>query len=59
MRKSLDLDHLLENAVAEALGLDRPHPDTPRRLRSNARRSNRRHEDTPIRARHEHTRAAA
>jgi hypothetical protein len=59
MRKSLDLDHLLENAVAEALGLDRPHPETPRRLRSNARRSNRRREATVVRARHEHTRAAA
>jgi|GEM_PF-4144534 len=34
MRKSVELDHLLENAVATALGLDRPHPQPIRKLRA-------------------------
>ena len=56
MRKSVDLDHMLENAVAEALGLDRPHPQIPRKLRGHAkvqRRQNASHQ------RREHTRVAA
>jgi len=36
MRKSVDLDNLLENAVAVALGLPRPHRDTPRKRRASA-----------------------
>ena len=36
MRKSADLDNLLENAVAIALGLQRPHPEMPRKRRSRA-----------------------
>lgn len=37
MRTSKALDLMLENAVAEALGLDRPHPEAPRRLRMSRR----------------------
>jgi len=32
MRKPEDLDRMLENAVASALGLELPHPNVPRRL---------------------------
>ncbi|HVW91465.1 MAG TPA: hypothetical protein VHB74_02540 [Devosia sp.] len=32
MRKPTDLDRVLENAVASALGLDLPHPEAPRRV---------------------------
>lgn len=60
MRKSLDLDHLLENAVASALGLERPHPRVPRRLRQVAPRSVlRRRQATPTARRQDRARAAA
>jgi hypothetical protein len=46
MRKPNDLDRMLENAVATALGLDLPHPEEPRRLigaRARAAAARRRH----------------
>lgn len=58
MRKSAELDHLLENAVAAALGLDAPHPETPRRLRASRRKLSRRQHVVKT-MRHEHSRAAA
>ena len=33
MRKSLELDHMLENAGAVALGLEKPHPQAQRKVR--------------------------
>lgn len=42
MRKSVDLDPLLENAVAAALGIDRPHPELPNKIRTGHRRPLRR-----------------
>lgn len=42
MRKSIDIDHLLENAVAEALGLPRPHLSAPRKLRASRAKASRR-----------------
>jgi len=58
MRNSAELDHLLENAVAVALGLDAPHPDAPRRLRSSRRKLSRRQPVVKT-MRREHRRAAA
>jgi hypothetical protein len=60
MRKALDLDHLFENAVATALGLDRPHPDLPDHIRPSRRRAiGRRHHTTVPSPRHEHRKVAA
>lgn len=33
MRRSTELDHMLENAVAVALGLATPHPQAPKKVR--------------------------
>jgi hypothetical protein len=38
MRKNSELEQLLENAVAAALGVDIPHPKMPSRLRVSRRR---------------------
>jgi hypothetical protein len=43
MRKSVELDQILENAIAEALGLERPHPFAHRKLRATGKSPNRRH----------------
>ena len=43
MRKSIDLDHQFENAVAEALGLPRPHLSARRKLRSSHAKPRRLH----------------
>jgi hypothetical protein len=58
MRKAPDLDHLLENAVATALGLDMPHPEVPARIRPSQRRALARRHHTSAPARHEHRKAA-
>jgi len=42
MRQSIDLDHLLENTVATALGLAKPHPEAPTKPRLARRRPARR-----------------
>jgi hypothetical protein len=39
LRKPADIDRLLENAVATALGLDRPHPSLPGLIRPPRRRA--------------------
>jgi hypothetical protein len=39
LRKAPDIDSLLENAVATALGLDRPHPSLPALIRPPRRRA--------------------
>lgn len=44
MHKSIILDHLLENAVAVAIGVAKPHPYAPKRLHSSRPRASlRRH----------------
>jgi hypothetical protein len=45
VRKAADIDRVLENAVAIALGLDAPHPALPAMIRPARRRalSRRRH----------------
>lgn len=58
MRKSVELDHLLENAVAAALGLPEPHPQPPGKLRASRARASRRRQ-TPPHARREHASEAA
>ncbi len=58
MRKSVELDQLLENAVAEALGLARPHPFAHRKLRAAPRKS-RNGPRTISTSYREHARAAA
>jgi len=60
MRKSIELDHLLENAVAVALDLQKPHPESPRKIKTARRKASphaRRVAASP--ARHERTRVAA
>jgi len=39
VRKAADIDHLLENAVATALGLDKPYPALPALFRPAHRRA--------------------
>jgi hypothetical protein len=39
LRKAADIDRLLENAVATALGLEKPHPSLPALLRPPRRRT--------------------
>jgi hypothetical protein len=58
MRKAPDLDHLLENAVATALGLDKPHPELPARIRPSQRRALSRRHHTVAAPRREHKVAA-
>lgn len=52
MRKSVELDHLLENAVAMALGVAKPHRELSRKIRVAHRKSTRY-------AQREHVRVAA
>ena len=60
MRKSVELDHLLENAVAVALDLAKPHPDFPRKIKTAHRKSSHHARSvTASRVRHERTRVAA
>lgn len=42
MRKPTDLDRMLENAVASALGVDLPHPEVPHRVSPRTRPASRR-----------------
>lgn len=58
MRKAPDLDRLLENAVATALGLDAPHPEVPARIRPSRRRALVRRHHTVAAPRHEPRKAA-
>lgn len=58
MRRAPDLDQLLENAVATALGLGTPHPEAPTRIRPSRRRALARRHHTIAVARHEHRKAA-
>jgi hypothetical protein len=57
MRNPQALDQLLENAVATALGLERPHPLAPRKLRSAPAKAARHHHHAAS-ARHERAHAA-
>jgi hypothetical protein len=59
MRKALDLDHLLENAVATALGLEKPHPELPAHIRPMRRRKLVHRQHGVAAPRREHRRAAA
>ena len=43
MRKSVELDQLLENAVATALGLDQPHRSSASKPRKSRKQSARPH----------------
>ncbi len=58
MRKSLELDNLLENAVAAALGLRQPHPRVPARIRAVQRRPAPRRHRAGMVPRHDHKVAA-
>jgi len=58
MRSSAEFDHTLENAVAIALGLDAPHPEAPKKLRSSRRKLSRRQHILKA-PRREYTRVAA
>ena len=59
MRNSNELDFLLENAVAAALGLAKPHPHQPSRLRASQRHPlGRRHHHVIAAPRHERSKAA-
>ena len=60
MRKSVELDHLLENAVAVALDLAKPHPDFPRKIKTTHRKSsNHARSITVSHGRHDRARVAA
>ncbi|MEO8884147.1 MAG: hypothetical protein ABI377_12155 [Devosia sp.] len=59
MRKSMELDYLLENAVAAALDLAKPHPEIPKKIRTAHRKSGGRAGSNTPAARHERTRVAA
>jgi hypothetical protein len=52
LRKSAEIDRLLENAVATALGLDRPHPSLPALIRPPRRRALSRRATSLSRRRH-------
>ena len=56
MRKSVELDYLLENAVAEALDVAKPHPEFPRKIKT-ARRKSSHQARNPALARTRHERA--
>lgn len=59
MRRSEQIDQLLENAVAEALGLEKPHPMVRRKMaRARAPKAIRRHGAT-LPLRHDSHRVAA
>jgi hypothetical protein len=51
LRKAADIDSLLENAVATALGLDKPHPSLPALIRPPRRRALSRRTISPSRRR--------
>ncbi|HVX81999.1 MAG: hypothetical protein ACTHOR_01345 [Devosia sp.] len=57
MRNATHLDHMLENAVAEALGVELPHPESPKRVRASRPRPSRRQVKL-LKARREHRAAA-
>jgi hypothetical protein len=59
MRKSIELDQLLENAVAAAIGVARPHPYAPKRLRSWRAKPAQHSRHLQASHRREHPRAAA
>jgi hypothetical protein len=59
MRKSIELDQLLENAVAVAIGVARPHPYAPKKLRSLRVKAATHGRHIPTSHRREHPRAAA
>jgi hypothetical protein len=58
MRKSNDLDNLLENAVALALGLSQPHSDMPRKRRARAHTPTRHRQGKLVAPTHRHAHAA-
>ena len=59
MRKDIALDHLLENAVAEALGLAKPHREASKKLRADRARHLRRYHAAGARPSRDHGRVAA
>jgi len=60
MRKSVELDYLLENAVAVALDVAKPHPDFPKKIRMARRKSSRHAASTAAsHGRHDRARVAA
>ena len=59
MRRSIELDRLLENAVAAAIGVQAPYPHAPKKLRSFRPKAVARGRHAPTLHRREHSRAAA
>ncbi len=59
MRKSVELDYMLENAVAVALGVAKPHQEFPRKIRVSRRKSSRQTLRASAPSHREHVRAAA
>ena len=60
MRKSMELDYLLENAVAAALDVAKPHPEFLRKIKVAHRKSSHQTRDIAhARSRHERARVAA
>jgi hypothetical protein len=59
MRRSIELDRLLENAVAAAIGVEAPHPYAPKKLRSFRPKAVTHGRHVQTLHRREHSRAAA
>jgi len=60
MRKSMELDYLLENAVAAALDVAKPHPELLRKIKIAHRKTGHQARSiAPLRSRHERARVAA
>jgi hypothetical protein len=60
MRKSVELDYLLENAVAAALDVAKPHPEFPAKIKVAHRKSSHPARSiTHARSRHERAKVAA
>ena len=59
MLRSIELDHMLENAVAVALGLAKPHPQAPKKVRPARAKASRRGHHVTRQPRREPVKAAA